>query len=133
MQNDVILEKMDDCIEESRWIRKGNLLLEAFDLTGSLWPLVPGKYYRVDLDLGQLDFDEPVIINKTDGNAEQIDETFAYYLYGYVKNNTFHVGDFKFDFSEYNDYDQFEGKYLKFKSDRIYVELLEELPNQNNC
>jgi len=43
-----------------------------------------------------------------------------------VKNNIFYVGDFKFDFEEFNDYGQFEDKYIKFIADRINVEFLEE-------
>jgi len=132
MQNDVILERMDDCEEESLWICKGDITIEAFDYMGSLWPLHPGRKYLVDLDLQQLDFDDPEIIDKTNGAAEKIGVTFAYYLYGHVNNNIFHVGDFEFDFSRYNDYDQYEGKYLKFKADRVNVEFLKELPNQNN-
>ncbi len=116
---------MDEHIEESAWIRKGNLLIEAFDLMGNLWPLHIGCFYLVDLDLQQLDFEEPIIINETIGKAEQIDETFAYYLYGYVKNNIFHVGDFVFDFLKYNDYEQYENKFLKFRADRINIEFLE--------
>jgi len=69
MQNDVILEKMDDCIEESCWLRKGDVLFEGFDLTGALWPLFPGRHYRVDLDLGQLDYDDPIVINETEGRT----------------------------------------------------------------
>jgi len=132
MQNDVVLEKMDDCIEESCWVRKGNIIIEAFDYIGSLWPLFLGKKYLVELKLQQLDLDKPVVISEINGKVEQIDETFAHYLYGYVKNNIFHVGEFEFDFSKYNDYDQYEGKYLKFKADRINVEFLKELPSQNN-
>ncbi len=130
MQNDVILEKMDDCIEESCWVRKGDIMIEAFDYIGGLWPLYAGKDYLVDLNLQQLDFDEPTVISETNGRVEQIDETFAHYLYGYVKNNIFHVGNFEFDFSRYNDNDQYEGKYLKFKADRVNVDFLKELPGQ---
>ena len=126
MQHDVILTALDDCIEESRWIAKGDITIEAFDYIGRLWPLYPGRHYRVDLALQQLDFEEPVVINETKGHAEQIDETFAHYLYGYVANNVLHVGDFKFDFSEYNVYDQYENKFIKFKADRINVEFLED-------
>lgn len=132
MQNDVILEKMDDCIEESCWLRKGTITIETFDYVGKLWPLITGRCYRVDLDLGQLDFEDPIIIYETIGRAEQINDTFAHYLYGYVKNNIFHVGEFAFDFEKYNDYGQYENKFLKFKADRIYAEFIEELPTQNN-
>jgi len=66
------------------------------------------------------------------GRTEQIDETFAHYLYGYVENNIFYVGDFKFDFSRYNDYEQYENKFLKFKADRIYVEFIEEISTIKN-
>lgn len=130
MQNDVILEKMDDCIEESCWVRKGDVSIEAFDYMGRLWPLYLGEKYLVELKLQQLDFDEPVVINETNGKAEKIDDTFAYFLYGCVKDNIFHVGEFQFDFSRYNDYDQYEGKYIKFKSDRINVEFLKELSSK---
>lgn len=132
MQNDVILERMDDCEEESRWIRKGDITIEAFDYMGSLWPLHPGRNYLVDLNLQQLDFDEPIVISKINEMVEKIGVTFGYYLYGHVKNNMFYVGEFQFDFSRYNDYDQYQGKYLKFKADRINVEFLKELPSQNN-
>lgn len=128
MQNDVILYSLDDCIEESRWLKKGDLIIEFFDHTGQLYPLKVGNKYKVDLELSQLDFEEPKIIYNTEGKIEQINETFAHYLYGYVENNIFHVGEFKFNFSEYNDYAQYEGKYLKFKADRINVDFLKELP-----
>jgi len=132
MQNNVILSAFDDCIEESRWIKKGNIIIEAFDSIGSLWPVSLGHHYVADLDLDQLEVDDPVMISETNGRVEQIDETFAHYLYGYVKNSIFHVGDFKFDFTKYNDYEQYDGKYIKFKADRINVEFLEEIPTQNN-
>lgn len=61
------------------------------------------------------------------GWLEKIGVTFIFsYLYGYVKSNIFHVGEFKFDFSIYNDYDQYEGKHLKFKADQINVEFLKK-------
>lgn len=132
MQNHVTLIAFDDCIEESRWIKKGSIAIETFDSIGSLWPVQLEHNYLVDLDLDQLDVDDPIVISETNARAEQIDKTFAYYLYGYVKNNIFHVGEFQFDFSMYNDYDQYEGKYLKFKADRINVEFLKELPSQTN-
>lgn len=132
MQNHVILKSFDDYIEESRWIKKGNIVIETFDYLGSLWPLSLGHHYVVDLDLEQLDFDEPVVINETHGIVEQIAETFAYYLYGYVKNNIFYVGGFQFNFSIYNAHDQYECKYLKFKADRVNVEFLKELPTKFN-
>lgn len=129
MQNDVILERMDDCEEVSRWVRTGDITIEAFDYIGRLWPLFLGRKYLVELRLQQLDFEEPAVISKTNELAEKIGVTFAYYLYGYVKNNMFHVGEFRFDFSRYNDYNQYEGKYLKFKADRVNVEFLKELPS----
>ena len=122
----MLFTAFDDYIEESRWIKKGDLIIEAFDSIGSLWPLFIGHHYIAELCLDQLEVDEPVVINETKGHAEQIDETFAHYLYGYVANNVLHVGDFKFDFSEYNVYDQYENKFIKFKADRINVEFLED-------
>ncbi len=127
MQNYVTLKALDDCIEESRWIQKGNITIEAFDYMGSLWPLNIYRKYLVDLELQQLDFDEPILIDTLDGKAEKIDETFGYYLYGYVKDNIFYVGEFEFDFSRYNDYGQYENRHLKFKSDRINIEFLKEV------
>ena len=129
MQNDVMLTKLDESIEESRFINKGNISIETFDHTGKIYPLHINGCYVVDLELSQFDFEEPDIIHMTQGKVEQIDDTFAHYLYGYVKNNIFHVGDFQFDFSEYNDFNQYEGKYLKFKADRVNIEFLKELPN----
>lgn len=124
MQNDVVLTAFDDCVEESRWIKKGDIIIEAFDSIGSLWPVSLGHHYVAELDLDQLEVDDPVVISETNGRAEQIDETFAHYLYGYVKNNIFYVGEFKFDFSEYKDVGQYEGKFIKFKVDRVNVEFL---------
>lgn len=132
MQNYVTLTRLDESIEESRFVKKGDIVVETFDHTGKIYPLHINSHYMVDLELRQFDFEEPEIIHVIQGKVEQIDETFAHYLYGYVKNNIFYVGEFQFDFTEYNDYDQYEGKYLKFKTDRVNVEFLKELPTQNN-
>ncbi len=130
MQNYVTLIDLDESIEESRFIQKSNIVIETFDHTGKIYPLHINGHYLVDLELRQFDFAEPEIISCAQNKVEQIGESFAHYLYGYVENNIFHVGGFLFDFSEYNDYDQYEGKYLKFKADRINVEFLKELPGK---
>ncbi len=57
MQKDVILIAFDDYIEETRWIKKGIILIEAFDSIGSLWPVHTGYHYVANFDLDQLDFD----------------------------------------------------------------------------
>jgi len=129
MQDDVTLIRLDENIEESRWIKKGNMEIECFDYRGELWPLFEGKKYRVIFELQQLDYVEPEIIRKIETRFENIDNTFAYYLYGYVADNILHVGNFRFNFEEFNDYEQYDDKYIKFLSDRINVTFLKELPD----
>lgn len=131
MQDDVILLSLDINIEESCLVRKGNMIIRCFDYLGKLWPLYVGKKYLVDLELEQLDYTTPEIIHKTDAKIEQVNRTFAHYLYGYVKNNVFTVGDFKFDFEEFNDSYQYEDKYIKFLADRINVTFLKELSDDS--
>jgi hypothetical protein len=132
MRTHVTLISLDQSFEESRFIKRGNTVIEAFDYMGKLWPLYEGKTYQVELELEQLDPQEPEIIHKTEPKLQKIDDTYEYHLYGYVEENIFYVGEFKFDFKEYNDYGKYNNKYIKFIVDRINVEFLQEVTDQNN-
>lgn len=127
MQSYVKLVYLDDNLEESRFIKKGNTIIEAFDYMGKLWPLSVGEEYKVNLELQQLDFHEIEILSNKVNKIIQINGSYEHHLYGFVKNNIFRVESFNFDFEKYNDYYQYNNKYIKFIADRINVEFLEKV------
>ena len=92
-----------------------------------MYPLHFGKKYKVELVLVQLDYEEPEIQSFDHNEAKQIRNTFFYDLYGRVENGIFIVGNFRFEWEEFEDNPLYENKFVKLHVTRIIVDFLEEL------
>ena len=91
---------------ESIWIKKGNIELECFDC----WArhdgpeLVKGGIYQTVLyiegyaEIAMIDKSTIYDEVKPEPKAVKFDESYAYDLYGIVKDGIFHLGDFQFLF-----------------------------------
>lgn len=117
----------DKGIEELRILRIGEQELQVFDSWGSMYPLHFGKKYKVELIPVQLDYEEPEIQSVDYNVAKQIRNTFFYDLFGRVENGIFIVGNFKFEWDEFENNPTYENKFVKLHVTRIIVDFLEEL------
>ncbi len=117
----------DKGIEELCILEINNQRLQVFDSWGNMHPLYFGKKYKVELILVQLDYEEPEIQNFDHNEAKQIGSTFFYDLYGRVENGIFIVGNFKFEWEDFEEDPMYENKFVKLHVDRIIVDFLEEL------
>ena len=75
----------------------------------------------------QLDYEEPEIQTYNRNMAERINDTFFHNLYGRVENGIFIVGNFKFEWEDFEEDPMYENKFVKLHVTRVIVDFLEEL------
>ena len=134
-------------LDESIWIKKGNIELECFDC----YPrhdgpkLVQGGIYQTAIfirniitstEIAMIDKSTIYSDEKPEPKAVKIDESYKYDLYGVVKDGIFHLEDFQFLFIyTAEEYDRWyvqdgiytEEPYIRWRVTQIAPEFLKRI------